>query len=152
MARKSSESIGDYYATFNEQKDAVEAEAAKCSSEAFLAHLFTRMADDERCKPLKDWMDNYPVTVVEAKQPLAGYIPPEKSGGRTKSSRTGHKKTVQCYGCGKKEHYPPKCTKASEKEEVLAVMKSGDAETFEMDIVNTAVEEESEDSVDDPPQ
>ena len=92
------------------------------------------------------------MTVVEAKQLLVGYIPPEKSGGRTNSSRTGQKKTVQSYGCGKKEHYLPECTKASEKEEVLAVMKSGDAETFEMDVVNTAVEEESEDSVDDPPQ
>ena len=98
------------------------------------------MADDERYKTLKDWLSEYPVTVVKAKRLLADYIPTERSGGRTKSSRTRRKKTVQCYGCGSKEHYLTKRTQASKKEEVFAAMKSGDADTFKMGVDNTAVE------------
>ena len=53
-AQKPSESIEDYYMTFNEQKYAVDAKGAKCSSKAFLARLFIYMADNKRYKPLKD--------------------------------------------------------------------------------------------------
>ena len=57
-AQKPSDSIKDYYEISTAQKDIVEAEAAKCSSEAFLARLFVLMADNKRYKPLKNQLDN----------------------------------------------------------------------------------------------
>ena len=91
--------------------------------------------------------------MVEAKRLLADYILPERSGGSTKSSRAGQKNTVQCCGCRKKEHYLPKYTKASakKKEEVLATLKSVYFKAAKTGDVNTAVEEEGEESDNDPP-
>ena len=55
---EASDSIKDYYEISTARKDIVEAEAAKCSSEAFLARLFVLMADNKRYKPLKDQLEN----------------------------------------------------------------------------------------------
>ena len=135
-------------------------EASKGSNEAFLARLFILMAENKRYKPLKDQLDSYQAIVVEAKRLLADYILLERSGGSnvkresngagvafTASSRGGHKKTVQCYGCGKTEHYLPECTKTSAKKmvELLAIVNSRDFKATKRRVVNTAVEEGGKD-------
>ena len=70
----------------------------------------------------------------------------------TKSSRAEYKKTVQCYGCGRKEHYLSKCTKTSvkKKEDILTVVKSGDFKVTKTSVVNTAMDEKGEEP-DEPP-
>ena len=58
----------------------------------------------------------------------------------------GYKKTVQCHGCGKGGHFLKECNKTSakNKEDIFAMVKSGDFKTTKKGVMNTAMEEEPE--------